>query len=247
MQKYRLIKEYPGSPKVGTILEPNKFGNAVYEGIWLYKVNCSPEYWESIVEKDFEILSFISKKDCTIHHLVENTITYQANYPGCNRKDLFTMLYMDDVFKIYSVKRLSDGEVFTIGDDFINNFGSISKIDSIEIVGNTVDLQYYSRDKYGCKLSDVKKAKKPLFTTEDGVNIFKGDKYWFVYGELVKEAEAYSAIYHDLPNYYFSTKEAAEEYVIMNKPCLSLKEIYSLSSIELIQRSPLYKIVKSKI
>lgn len=81
---------------------------------------------------------------------------------------------------------------------------------------------------------EVKKEeykKQPLFTTEDGVEIFENDKYWFVkplqdyyLGEVI-------AIEHSMTGRKqenildFSTKEKAEEYIIMNKPCLSLNDV----------------------
>lgn len=49
--------------------------------------------WQEVVEKDYEILSWRNKNSKTISHLLS----------GKNHE-------------IHSVKRLSDGEVFTIGD-----------------------------------------------------------------------------------------------------------------------------------
>ena len=84
--KYKLIKKYPGSDSVGTIVTgygkdgwySKGPGGKTYD--WTLIVY-NPEYWEEVVEKDYEIL-----KTCPIEGI------------------------------IYSVKRLSDGEVFTVGD-----------------------------------------------------------------------------------------------------------------------------------
>jgi hypothetical protein len=76
-----------------------------------------------------------------------------------------------------------------------------------------------------------KKAKeKPvLFTTEDGVGIRGGETVWYV---ILDDLSMYSvsqwlALIHTVHQNkkYFSTEQAANEYVTMNKPCLSLSEI----------------------
>ena len=84
MRKFKLIKEYPGSDHEGIIVLL-KTPNGLYEGYqynyYSKHVETNPEYWEEVVEKDYEVL--ISK------------IVPQ---------------------EILSVKRLSDGEIFTVGD-----------------------------------------------------------------------------------------------------------------------------------
>jgi len=87
--KYKLIKKYPGSDPVGTIVTgygkdgwySKGTGGKTYD--WTLVVY-NPEFWEEVVEKDYEIVDTIIKN---------------------NLKQ-----------KISSVKRLSDGEVFTVGD-----------------------------------------------------------------------------------------------------------------------------------
>lgn len=59
MRKFRLIKEYPGSPKLGTIVEKDeRCGSHIYKyresnsnfGVLKYHVEDNPEYWEEIKE-----------------------------------------------------------------------------------------------------------------------------------------------------------------------------------------------------
>jgi hypothetical protein len=70
MKQYKLIKEYPGSPKLDTkIIKSNiyrKTGKEVIQSfmikgeVW-FKLDDPenyPEFWELVVEKDYEILSF---------------------------------------------------------------------------------------------------------------------------------------------------------------------------------------------
>ena len=102
-KKYKLIKEYPGSPELGIIAEER------------YVMKDQPEYWEEVVEKDYEIL---------ISRVVPQ--------------------------EILSVKRLSDGEVFTIGDEVMwdltqlpgqTQFRFLSK-DNITSVYNLIPEDY---------------------------------------------------------------------------------------------------------
>lgn len=44
----------------------------------------------------------------------------------------------------------------------------------------------------------------------------------------------------------FSTKEAAEEYILMNKPCLSINDVNSDFSITKYRMKQLKKLVKSR-
>src|SRR5690348_15867153 len=80
--------------------------------------------------------------------------------------------------------------------------------------------------------------KPVLFTTEDGVEIHKGDEreLWRIFVkpnsyEMWKPYELgmpYAAIDGEK---YFSTEQAAEQYIIDNKPSLSAKDIYSLTAL----------------
>jgi hypothetical protein len=56
MKKYKLIKEYPGSPELGTVCEEREerssfcyfYKEEQYLGILKYHVENQPEYWEEI-------------------------------------------------------------------------------------------------------------------------------------------------------------------------------------------------------
>ena len=98
---------------------------------------------------------------------------------------------------------------------------------------NTNDTGKDQNDKgnYTPPLSEIKEGEdKPvLFTTEDGVDIKIGDDYWvWDFGELnnihrvnkASRTHTGSGIYRK----YFSTKEAAEQYILFNTPCLTLEE-----------------------
>jgi hypothetical protein len=104
--KYKLIKDYPGSPcEVGEIVLTS----------WLHikhlKIEEFPMFWERVPEKDYEILAYKylgsgvvitrTKNDCFEQpgFLIKESAISNAN--------------------IHSVKRLSDGEIFTVGDEVV--------------------------------------------------------------------------------------------------------------------------------
>jgi hypothetical protein len=209
MKKYRLIKEYPGSPGLNTIVEKIKnSGSSFYKienantAVLDYHVEDSPEFWEEIVEKDYEIL-----KTCPI----EGTT--------------------------YSVKRLSDGEVFTVGDKVkVYEYGSIKTIteivvnDSKALVKQGIWLRYDSGSSH---MTHAIKVENPIFLTHDGKDIFEGDLVWYVNKEDFNydyfQTHANVTFRSDI-NAHFLTKEEAKKYIIENKPALSIKEFWEITT-----------------
>jgi hypothetical protein len=125
MRQFKIIKEYPGSPRFGTIVTGQQ--TSIYfryritddpvskPGYSRDDIENNPEFWEEVIEKEYEILSL-----------------YQDSLPG---GDIYTLLEISEKQKqfflsqlkernhdqfIHSVKRLSDGEIFSIGDDVTN-------------------------------------------------------------------------------------------------------------------------------
>ena len=71
---------------------------------------------------------------------------------------------------------------------------------------------------------------KPLFTTEDGVDIYRGDNYVYVviddnYSIRGNQANVHCGKKDE--HKYFSTREMAQVWVLMNKPCLSVMDVDS--------------------
>lgn len=236
MKQYKLIKEYPGSPTLGYIITPNIGAEYYYSSF--------PEFWQQVVEKEYEILSYISKDNKVMLHapFLENSETF----------------YKTSGYKIYSIKRLSDGEVFTVGDNVqLLDWNTINtKINTILLNNNNNVYFEIIQDKNIAsyetkKLKNWRKVKKPLFTTEDGVEIYKGGKFCSVMDytlhSIDKTAENVEYRY-DLFK-FFSTKEAAEEYILMNKPCLSINDVMKnyYSHSKYIMSTKLAKLVKEKL
>lgn len=131
----------------------------------------------------------------------------------------------DPETEIYSVKRLSDGEVFSIGDDMTME-NRTETIIGFEIIGS-IHMMAKHKDSGSWNIMFVKKAKAVLFTTEDGVVIYTRDHYWFVDCEFnINEWEASEMNNKgDSGKRCFSTKEKAEEWVLWHRPLISLSEI----------------------
>ncbi len=241
MKTYRLIKTYPGSPKLGTIL--------THEELQFCNWN---EYYQEVIEKDYEILSLA--RLCTIKPTITDVSDYGDGY--------IEALLKCDKARIHSVKR-NDGEIFTIGDrldekcfrklsrhslsegihDNIITKIAIVKEHASEVAGHLEiqngKLMFSASNKWNnlnVLLSEAIKYKQPLFTTEDGVDIFEGDTFYYVkfkenrnsYGRVfeIVIADRPGCIYEPQYEKYFSTKEKAEEYILMNKPVLSLNDIF---------------------
>lgn len=74
--------------------------------------------------------------------------------------------------------------------------------------------------------NDWVEVKEPLFVTEDGVNVFKYDYFYYVskYGICYKGyARELSATNKEFK--YFSTPEAAKKYIDQNEPKFSAKDV----------------------
>jgi hypothetical protein len=228
MKKYKLIKEYPGSPKLKNIVIQDKTfkdcyivsETSNYHEWKVYDCENYPEFWEEIVEKDYEILSFYNKEGNSYYNIT--TFGYYSE-PASQRSLEFCTLY----YKINSIKRLSDSEIFAVGDKLCD--GLIN-----DIVMSNKDLWlFHNGKKPNVKLKDAIKFKQPLFTTEDGVDIFEGDTIFGVNADW-KIFSHYTDLQNKVKSWgikpIFPTKEKAEEYILMNKKSLSINNILKVWS-----------------
>ena len=89
--------------------------------------------------------------------------------------------------------------------------------------------------------------KEPLFITEDRVEIFNGDNYWFVVKSDLEIVKAwiprlhicdwdYSGEYKKPPlgHVQFSTEKAAKDWIDLNKPMYSKKQIMDAALVKYI-------------
>lgn len=142
-------------------------------------------------------------------------------------------------FPIHSIKRLSDNEVFTIGDVLEDRLYKNYPIKEfiLNYKGHEVWLSIDTINHYGCALSVAKKVKPQpkvkLFTTEDGVDIFDGYCYFSVSKDFKLNGRNNGTGWYQpsTGEKYFSTKEKLDEYILHNKPIqLSLNQINEVIS-----------------
>jgi len=178
------------------------------------------------VKPDYEILSFIEKPEAV--ELGDKPLVLKVSLIPKIYK-LEDYLKADSSFNINSVCRISDGEVFCLGDfvcETINTPPSTWHITEFSLK----DSRCFT---CGVNINNIEKVKSkaPLFTTEDGFDIYHNTKYWQVevMPPTYKTYEAHTAIAHFKnkyeTSYYnnaaikkFSTEEAAKQYVSINKP-----------------------------
>ena len=247
-------------------------------------------------KKEWEILSFVTIKEApfvpgmwaggrvgTVHPIVDSS---KGLYLwGESRHDLNS--FLNTVFcvksghlAIRSVKRNSDGEVFTVGDKVktvIHKIGDMNRykplnpfiIEKIELTGGEMCIRFeHTKDEFPSTKSALLKSlisltkrtesfrvgimdmsgscptftdapkREKLFTTEDGVDIFEGDVYFFVNTRQFNSIKPYTITMSAPANkeqvrrdaesnglfVNFCGDQKAKEYIIMNKPCLSFNE-----------------------
>jgi len=199
MRKYKLIKEYPESPKLHTVIEfyddwTPKNENTLHQS----NVEPYPSFWEEICiecgeskptcaiikkcgkfkeEPNYLITAFRDKS------IINNIFYLQSNgkYNEVGRDGILPLKGMlngfasveDGAFEIYKVKN-SKGEEFVLGE--LVKFSTIKlKIAKFEISQfNEMHLFLENGNRYSLDL--IFKVKEPLYTTTDDVEMFEGDK-----------------------------------------------------------------------
>lgn len=176
------------------------------------------DYWQQEINKfkASKQQSVSNGKDWKIVSLADTWNNGYTVYP-------FTSIPKDgDRFKIHSVKRLSDNEVFTMNQ--ITNKGQITGIH----IGRENELYFTCKKDhntdYEVTINQLQKAKPIIFTTHDNVSMYEGQNYWRVldFNKWLITNPSYVRGSNEL---YFSTEEAANEYILLNKPCLSVNDV----------------------
>jgi len=144
--------------------------------------------------------------------------------------------------KIIQVKRLADGEVFSVGDEVVNQKSRIGgqmqfKIGHFHLHSGNIISAYDFDPAFGINFLSLSHASKPvrevLFTSFDGVKIFPGDDFFITdlsNGNLTSITAGEKDRGYWKHAKLFSTKEKAEEYILINKPIFSLKDIMGIWS-----------------
>jgi len=254
MKKYKLIKEFPGSPELGTVVEKedSSFFINTHYGFRMRQseIENFPEFWEEIKSEYPKIISFKSTfngaYDGFICKLKPNgnyntLVSGDIGDIGCS---LHSMLHEgccvdSGHFKIYQVQT-SESDIWTVGDKIENPFPNNPIVKAYDTTikrfvlhpnGNFTVWVVAGNDisQGSIGINELKKAKPFLFTTEDGVDIFEGDTSVMLPKNKLSSSEItcsekYKGGQRNI-YLYFSTKEAAEKYIDENKPKFSKKQI----------------------
>jgi len=239
--KYKLIKDFPASPELGTIVTKQKNGHYLYVNdlndaslFWDREIENYPEFWEEVKEKEYTILSFInSSKD--LFNIDENGSyrykTWSKNVTSLSLKD---MLAFNN--KIHSVRREKDGEIFTLGDKVFlpSDSSNVKEIRGIEVNHSFITemaVEIGTMQMWGMLNLQKAPIRKPILITEDKVEMF-GDINYNLFSVLpsdnFREARTYLEFARNEKNgkwLHFHTKEAREEYIKWNKPMYSLNDV----------------------
>lgn len=156
--------------------------------------------------------------------------------------------YMPKGCKIHSVRRLSDGETYSFNEE-VNSTWGYQTITGFLVNGDEMIVEFKT-----CRnpLSRIRKLPKrtALFTTEDGLDVFEGGTFWYKGDDwTAKETIIFNGEIWNKKLPCFSTKEKCEEYILLNKPCLSVKEVKDVIGIyhEKSVVNTLIEIAKSKM
>jgi len=202
-------------------------------------------------KRDYEIVSFVAKDGWPA---VQDSPLWKIH--GGESKGIISYETCLETLSIHSVRRLSDGEVFTVGEKVVRN-NYEDTIYQFQVDGDKMNVAFHGGDIIGCfdLLNIQKLPPKPqvLFTTENGVEIHQGyeGELWRVF-TTETSYEMWRPYNFGMPQYkgigekYFSTKEKADEWVLMNKPCLSVNDICALWMINGEPRKLLINLAEQK-
>lgn len=139
-------------------------------------------------------------------------------------------------YKIRSVRRTSDNEVFTVG-----KFNNGKKIEKFYIGWSGMEI-HYTDGSGSLLLEEPFLPQQPppktqdkgnvLFTTEDGVAVMAGEYVWVLSTnnwcssktKVPENGNPFKGV-TGKEFKYFSSYPSVEQYIIENKPCLSLSDL----------------------
>lgn len=163
---------------------------------------------------------------------------------------LFTKITIDGTaYELKAIPNEPETE-WRVYDDF-----SIGKFCVTDITSYPILKRFKTEEGANAYVMMNKPVKKPLFTTEDGIEKFKEDTCFYV--DTLREWRV--GTWHLLPSpllcegtdlngyKYFHSKDNAETFILINKPCLSVKDLTALWCLQPTERERLKELAKQKI
>ena len=206
------IKHYVGKVngpfvKKGEIYKKNPMNIAIDSTIMgTLKLEQYPETYEPVYEEEvlpgivYEeyVEAYMNLRDITIHTISVNGVEWSVGEKVTNKTEVYKHVIKSFEYKVRPDKIKGENKTW---------------------------LVYYSDVIGWDDISDLRKIplRKPIITLKDengkNVDLFEGDKYWFVFTEdleiMAFEIQKSSVVTYDT---FFPTKAAAEKYVYDNKP-----------------------------
>lgn len=223
------------------------------------EVENNPEFWELVEELCVPIGTKFKVEGSTIYTIYKKEdgricINWKENKEGVSYSikeinNLFRAKIWEEVKEyeildtcpiegaIYKIKRLSDDEVFTVGDYVQLGFSDDTwwsstncKIKEIKIKNNVITFNIAENDSegdYTFSLDQWRKVKKVLHVSNDGVELYHGDTFFHVDSYFnIGKGKINTSSFTPLKGIeVFSTQIAAKEWVYENKPEFSRKQI----------------------
>lgn len=145
---------------------------------------------------------------------------------GTNTPSLYFKAAVERGAIIKAVRRVSDGEIFVVGEYDAAGL----KIFAFVIDNGKMCVQRYPDRSNGIlDLSLIKKARTPLFTTTDLKPIYEGDRYRVLFDDGSSYSEVATKKPVNIHYKTFSNKDAENEYITLNKPCLSVSDVTKIA------------------
>lgn len=227
--EYKLEQWYPGlleEWKVGDIF--NKIGDKYYnstrrssilKGVPKEQVENNPEYWTMFTQNSYEVLELKNGKDIYKLNLkgnfIKTNIPYAEEYPGLPLKrslETSPEMRINKIGKVCGTETFKVGDLVTIlhNDNYWFNITSFDITNEGDLVAIITDGNHHFFT--GITVDNLELVKRASFVGHDGLPVYEGDDSYAVdiYGEISQGA--WQDTLEEMK--YFSTREAAERYVI---------------------------------
>ena len=236
MQKYKCIKKYPHGPEIGKEIHDS------WEGESRSLANY-PDYWE-LVSPIYKISSILSYDGDRILDDEENLLAY------LELKDMNEFV----PWVINSVLRISDDITFTVGDRvyYYDNTFIKWEIDNFHLREDGVMLARSKDNQMVETIDTICKVEPVSFRSYDNLELTEKSEYYVVGPRFnfIQNGtpQTYPSFTKNKTKYFvFANKENAINFIIHNKPCISIEDIMATVNLGLGAGTKLKELVKSKL
>ena len=176
--------------------------------------------WEEVVEKEYGILSFQGGSGRFANLCPDGFLRYNPYNERDFTQESAIKIIKEGHAHIHSIRRNSDGEVFSINDKIGADTFECTKIIGFKLYEHSPNKIWITTQYGDTPLHLAYHKKAPLFFTHDNVPIYEGDGAWYVHKEENKlyfnSAENWNWL-NPKTTVVFSTPKAAEDYIAKNK------------------------------